>query len=475
MGALVAFALFLIAVVVWVLSSLYFKADGIPPRENPEAPDSSNRADSQSYASDLPVARHDSAIRYQEWKSAHSQIREQSLASIQSPAMSDFPSGLPREFVVLDLETTGLDPELDEIIEVGAIRTNRDTGVRTPFQALVKQDGKVPRRITRMTGISQAMIDAEGRLPGEVLAEFMGFIQDLPLVTFNAAFDMAFLQNAARRQGFVIGNRYACALQMARRAWPDLPSHRLIDLARVRNLPADDSHRALGDCTRALLIFIAATSECGGRITWTGLPGHSDVGHSLTPTSERLRTDARHEGPAYSPPNRAETSGLEGLAAVLLSLGIPAVGERTAESLAETFGTIDAVMTARADELECVDHVGPRISQAIVDFFARPANRELIEHLEQAGVKMTAERKQRTSQLAGLTLVLTGTLPNLSRDEAKAKIEAAGGKVAGSVSKKTSYVIAGEEAGSKLDKAREVGVPILDEAGLMDLLDRGPQ
>ena len=113
---------------------------------------------------------------------------------------------------------------------------------------------------------------------------------------------------------------------------------------------------------------------------------------------------------------------------------------------------------------------GPRISHAITDFFARPANRELIEHLKAAGVKMTAEKKQRTTQLAGLTLVLTGTLPNLSREDAKAKIEAAGGKVSGSVSKKTSYVVAGEEAGSKLDKARELKVPVLDEAGLLKLL-----
>ena len=122
-----------------------------------------------------------------------------------------------------------------------------------------------------------------------------------------------------------------------------------------------------------------------------------------------------------------------------------------------------------------MEEVGPRISQAIVDFFSRLANRELIEHLKQAGVKMTAEKKQRTAQLAGLTLVLTGTLPTLTRDDAKAKIEAAGGKVAGSVSKKTSYVVAGEEAGSKLEKARELGVPVVDEAGLMELLERGPR
>lgn len=162
-----------------------------------------------------------------------------------------------------------------------------------------------------------------------------------------------------------------------------------------------------------------------------------------------------------------------GLARVLMGLSIRFVGERTAELLSQEFGSIDAIMSASADELERVEEVGPRISTAIVDFFARPVNRELVDHLKAAGVEMTAEKKQRTTQLAGLTLVLTGTLPNLSRDEAKARIEAAGGKVSGSVSKKTSYVIAGEEAGSKLDKARELNVPVLDEDGLMKLLNEG--
>ncbi len=127
-------------------------------------------------------------------------------------------------------------------------------------------------------------------------------------------------------------------------------------------------------------------------------------------------------------------------------------------------------MAATAEELERVEEVGPRISQSILEFFARPANRELVEKLKQAGVDMTAEKKQRTTQLAGLAFVLTGTLPTLTRDEAKQRIEAAGGKVAGSVSKKTSYVVAGEEAGSKLDKARELGLAVLDEAGLLALL-----
>jgi DNA ligase (NAD+) len=159
-----------------------------------------------------------------------------------------------------------------------------------------------------------------------------------------------------------------------------------------------------------------------------------------------------------------------GLARALMGLGIRFVGERTAELLAEEFGSIEELEKATAEELERVEEVGPRISQAIVEFFAQPANAALVKSLKDAGVDMTAERKQRSTQLAGLIFVLTGTLPTLTRDEAKRRIEAAGGKTAGSVSKKTSYVVAGEEAGSKLDKALDLKVPVLDEAGLLALL-----
>jgi len=169
-----------------------------------------------------------------------------------------------------------------------------------------------------------------------------------------------------------------------------------------------------------------------------------------------------------------EQSKKAGLARVLMGLGIRFVGERTAELLAQEFGSIDAIMAASREQLERVEEVGPRISEAIEDFFARPANRALVQALKDAGVEMTAEKKQRTNQLAGFTFVLTGTLPNLTRDEAKQKIEAAGGKVSGSVSKKTGYVVAGEEAGSKLDKAQELKIPVLDEAGLLALLEAGP-
>ncbi len=165
-----------------------------------------------------------------------------------------------------------------------------------------------------------------------------------------------------------------------------------------------------------------------------------------------------------------EGSKQAGLARVLMGLGIRFVGERTAELLAEEYGSIDALMAASAEELERVDEVGPRIAQAMREFFAQPANRALVEALRGSGVDMTAEKRQRTTQLAGLTFVLTGALPTLTRDEAKRRIEAAGGKVTGSVSKKTNYVVAGEEAGSKLDKAQSLGVPVLDETALLALL-----
>ncbi|MGA2852458.1 MAG: helix-hairpin-helix domain-containing protein, partial [Terracidiphilus sp.] len=172
--------------------------------------------------------------------------------------------------------------------------------------------------------------------------------------------------------------------------------------------------------------------------------------------------------------NEIARSKKAGLARVLMGLGIRFVGERTAELLAQEFGSIDAVMAATAEELERVEEVGPRISEAILDFFSRPANGALVESLKTAGVDMTAEKKQRSTQLAGLTFVLTGTLPTLTRDEAKKRIEDAGGKTAGSVSKKTSYVVAGEEAGSKLDKAKELKIPVLDEEDLLALLDARP-
>jgi DNA ligase (NAD+) len=155
---------------------------------------------------------------------------------------------------------------------------------------------------------------------------------------------------------------------------------------------------------------------------------------------------------------------------VLFALGIRFVGERTAQLLAEAFGSMDALVEASVEELQAVDEVGPRVAEAIHEFFAQEKNRQLVEKLRQAGLTFTAEKKRKSSQLEGMTFVLTGTMADLTREEAKARIEAAGGRVSGSVSKKTSYVVAGEEAGSKLDKARELKVPVIEQAQLLELL-----
>lgn len=159
----------------------------------------------------------------------------------------------------------------------------------------------------------------------------------------------------------------------------------------------------------------------------------------------------------------------------LYGLGIRHVGEATAKDLARHFGKMDAIMAASVDALLQVPDVGPVVAQSIHTFFQQPHNREVVEQLRAAGVTWEEGEPQAaaTLPLAGKTVVLTGTLPTLSRDEAKDLLEAAGAKVAGSVSKKTSYVVAGAEAGSKLDKAQELGVPVLDEDGLRRLLATG--
>ena len=156
----------------------------------------------------------------------------------------------------------------------------------------------------------------------------------------------------------------------------------------------------------------------------------------------------------------------------LYGLGIRHVGEATAKDLARHFGRLDAVMDASVEQLLQVPDVGPVVAQSIHTFFQQEHNREVVEQLRACGVHWPEGEPAPAAQLplAGKTFVLTGTLPTLSREEAKALLEAAGAKVAGSVSKKTDYVVAGEEAGSKLDKARELGVAVIDEAGLRQLL-----
>jgi DNA ligase (NAD+) len=159
----------------------------------------------------------------------------------------------------------------------------------------------------------------------------------------------------------------------------------------------------------------------------------------------------------------------------LYALGIRHVGETTAKDLARHFGGLDAIMDADIEQLLEVADVGPVVAESIHTFFQQPHNREVVEQLRACGVTWEegAPAAREPKLLAGKTVVLTGTLPTMTRDEAKDLLEAAGAKVAGSVSKKTDYVVAGAEAGSKLDKAQELGVPVLDEEGLRTLLKHG--
>jgi DNA ligase (NAD+) len=165
-----------------------------------------------------------------------------------------------------------------------------------------------------------------------------------------------------------------------------------------------------------------------------------------------------------------ERSKSAGLNRVLLGLGIRHVGERTAQALAEEFGSIDALIAAREEELTRVNDIGPKVAATVREFFSNERNLALVDRLRGYGLTFTAERRVRGTTLAGLTFVLTGTLPTLTRDDAKEKIEAAGGKVSGSVSRKTDYLVAGEEAGSKLAAAEKLGVKVVDEAGLLAML-----
>src|SRR5262249_12646570 len=173
-----------------------------------------------------------------------------------------------------------------------------------------------------------------------------------------------------------------------------------------------------------------------------------------------------------------EASKTRGLARVLVGLSIRHLGPTAAQAVARTLGSLDRVEAASADELNAIDGVGPVIAESVRAFFASDHNHIVLEKLRRAGVDLTAPTARAADtvddSLAGLNFVLTGTLEGITRDQAQAAIEARGGKVTGTVSKKTSYVVAGASPGSKLTKAEQLGVAVLDGDGLQHLLDHGP-
>jgi DNA ligase (NAD+) len=197
------------------------------------------------------------------------------------------------------------------------------------------------------------------------------------------------------------------------------------------------------------------------------LPDLYRLGFTALAAMERMADKSAHNLLAALEASKQTT-----LPRFVLGLGIRHVGEATAKELARHFGTLDAIMAASEEDLLQVADVGPIVAQSIRTFFDQAHNREVVEQLRACGVRWEeVEPAARAPQvLAGKTFVLTGTFPTLKRDEAKDLLETAGAKVAGSVSKKTDYVVAGEDAGSKLEKARELGVAVIDEAGMLALL-----
>jgi DNA ligase (NAD+) len=160
---------------------------------------------------------------------------------------------------------------------------------------------------------------------------------------------------------------------------------------------------------------------------------------------------------------------------VLVALSIRHVGPTAARALAQEFGSMGAIRAASEDELAAAEGVGPTIAEAVIEWFKEPWHVEIVDTWERAGVSMADERDESVPRtLEGLTVVVTGSLVDFSRDSAKEAILARGGKAAGSVSKSTDYVVVGDNAGSKADKAEQLGVPILDEDGFKSLLEHGP-
>jgi DNA ligase (NAD+) len=206
-----------------------------------------------------------------------------------------------------------------------------------------------------------------------------------------------------------------------------------------------------------------------------------DVGLIKTPddlyrlsTAQLAGLERMAEKSAQNVYDAIQTSKSTTLARLIYALGIRHVGEATAKTLAKTYGTLDAVMNANLDDLHTVEDVGPVVAHSIVTFWADTRHQTVIKHLVELGVHWddVAVTEKIETPFTDKTVVLTGTLPTLGREEAKALLEQAGAKVAGSVSKKTDYVIAGVDAGSKLEKAQQLGVTVMDEAQMLMMLKR---
>jgi DNA ligase (NAD+) len=235
------------------------------------------------------------------------------------------------------------------------------------------------------------------------------------------------------------------------------------------NCPAKLRETILHFASRGIMNIDGMGDALVNQLTERGLVKNVADIYKLT-KADLLSLERMGEKSAQNILDEIERSKKLPLERVIYGLGMRFVGERTAQFLAEHFGSMEALEQASVDELQNVNEVGPRIAESIVEFFGIAANRKLVERLRAAELTLSGEKKERGTKLAGKTFVLTGTLVKFTRDEAKKMIEDAGGKVTGSVSKKTDYVVAGADAGSKLDKAKELGVSVMDEQELEQLV-----
>jgi DNA ligase (NAD+) len=237
------------------------------------------------------------------------------------------------------------------------------------------------------------------------------------------------------------------------------------------NCPAKLRETILHFASRHVMNIEGMGDALANQLTDRGMVKNVADIYKLTKT-DLLQLERMGEKSAQNVLDEIEASKKLPLERVIFGLGIRFVGERTAQFLAEHFGSMEALMNASEQELLEVEEVGPRIAQSITEFFQEPRNRGLVNQLRAAKLTFTGKKKERGTKLAGKTFVLTGELVSYTRDQAKKLIEDAGGRVASSVSKKTDYVIAGADAGSKLDKAKELGVTVIDEKEMEELVGK---
>src|SRR6202011_4763234 len=234
------------------------------------------------------------------------------------------------------------------------------------------------------------------------------------------------------------------------------------------NCPAKLRETILHFASRGVMNIDGMGEALVNQLTERGLGKEAAGIYKLT-KKELLSLERFADKSAQNILDEIENSKKLPLERVIYGLGIRFVGARTAQFLAEHFGSMEALASAGIEELQNVNEVGPRIAESIMEFFSIAANRKLVERLGEAGLAFKGTKKERGTKLAGKTFVLTGTLAKHTRDEAKKMIEDAGGRVSGSVSKKTDYVVAGADAGSKLDKAKTLGVAVIDEKEMEEL------